>query len=155
MRNTLIIRGLPTGKDEKTWNDTANAFATHLTQKLRWDDASRLRLLDDIERIHRGHTKEPNQKGPPVTYVHFQSWKCAQSLIRKIVDGNKRKHLTISVQQMYSKQTMIRMDEANQKRKSLKEDPEKSKWAFFVKYPGVLMVRKDGETKFSEYLIDK
>ena len=104
MRSTILVRGLLQKQNEKSWNDTALAFANHLAEKLQWDENSRNMLLNDIERIHRGKKKEDNDD-VPLVYIKFHSWKTAQSILKEIIHGNKNKKLTISVQQMYSKAT--------------------------------------------------
>ena len=40
MRLTILGRGLRQKQNEKSWNDTALAFANHLAEKLQWDENS-------------------------------------------------------------------------------------------------------------------
>ena len=45
------------------------------------------------------------------------------------------------------------MDTANKIRKSFKDCPEKKEWLAYVKYPGLVMVKRTSETKYSVYII--
>ena len=154
LRSTLIIRGLPKKADENTWDDTANVFADYMAQKLNWNNNSRNMLFQDIERIHRGKENEnsANHRSKiPAIYVKFHSWKTAQNILKEIIKANKSKMISISAQQMYSKSTQAKMDEANKVRLELKNNEEQRTWATYVKYPGILMVKKSGERKYSPY----
>ena len=97
MQSTILVRGLPQKQNGKSWNDTALAFANHLTEKLQWDENSRNMVLNDIERVHRGKKKEDDDV--PLVYIKFHLWKTAQSILKEI-HGNEKKKLTVSVQQM-------------------------------------------------------
>ena len=70
--------------------------------------------------------------------------------MQEIIKGNKNKKIRISVQQMYSKRTQLQIDEANNLKRELKES-DKKHWPMYVKYPGVLMVKKPGDKVYSRY----
>ena len=108
-------------------------------------------LLNNIERIHRGKKKEDDDV--PLVYIKFHSWKTAPSILKEIIHDNKNKKLTISVQKMYSKATYEKMDTANKIRKSFKDCPEKKEWLAYVKYLGIVMVKRPSETKYKVHSI--
>ena len=58
LRNTLIIRGLPENKNEKSWDDSIQQFVNHVCPLFGWNEES---LIADIEREHRGLKKEDKE----------------------------------------------------------------------------------------------
>ena len=136
--------------EEKTWGDTDRVFANYLQSNLGWNGEAKASPLNDIERIHRGPRSDRNNGYPAPIYIKFYSWKTLQNIIETIIKGNKAKKLRISVQQMYSKQTQKIMKEANSKKLEIQNDPRQSETRFYVKYPGVLMMKEKGKSSYTE-----
>ena len=141
MRSTLIIHGIPQSENKKSWDDTANTFASYLAANLGWEKQA---VLEDIERIHRG-TKKGNSKrqGPLPIFVKFISWKSFQNVLSAIIKVNKDRQISVTAHQMYSKQTQIRQN--------FKNDPNKKDWSCYIKYPGKLLVKKSRNGIYESY----
>ena len=147
MRSTLIIRGIPLEQNEKSWDDTAEALANYLYEKMGWD---RNMIKNDIDRIHRG-SKDENRSGPPPIFAKFVSWRASQKLLTAIIKANKQRRINATVHPMFSKHTQANYDTANRIKRELKKDESKKDWITFVKYPGILMVKKSRDDKYEEY----
>ena len=95
-------------------------------------------FLSGIERAHRGDYKKPNSR----IYVKFISWKVSQAVLDSIMHANRSRQTNISASQKYSDKVQKRMNRLLITRQEFKNDEEKSSWKSYVKYPGVLMVKK-------------
>ena len=109
-----------------------------------------------IERTHRGkfNEEENNKKHKEIPiYVKFESWKTSEAIKSKIIKANREGSTNVIVTQMYSKTTTEKMNEKLKIRKDILK--VNKSWKLYVKYPGTLMVKKPGQTKFSidEYQI--
>ena len=62
LRNTLIFKGIPKDKHEKSWDDTKNTLGRYLSTTFKWDANS---LNKDVERAHRGksNNEDNNKRG--------------------------------------------------------------------------------------------
>ena len=88
---------------------------------------------------HTGYYKNPNS---PI-YVKFISWKVLDigSIRYSIIRANKSRQINISASQKYSDKVQKKMNILITRRE-FKNDEEKGSWKSYVKYPGVLMVKK-------------
>ena len=150
LRNTIIVRGLPKANNERTWDDTAETFVNYLSRNLHWDKTTKDNLYNDIERIHRGKDNN-HQESPPAVFIKFYSWKTAQNIIKTIITAHKNKDVKITAHQMYSKRTQSNMDAAENQKKELLRNPDYKNCQAYVKYPGIIMIKKDGDRHFMKY----
>ena len=58
LRSTLIFKGIPREKNEKSWDDTKNVLVEYLSNTFNWDPNG---LNNDIECTHRGKFSEENR----------------------------------------------------------------------------------------------
>ena len=138
---TLIIRGVKFNlHNEKSWNDTKNVLATTLCTQFGWNKDQ---FAHDIEQAHSGNYKNPNS---PI-YAKFLSWKVAQGVLESIIKANREGKITIFPSQKYSKKVQDRMN-------SFKEDEVRKTWKSYVKFPGVLMVKKPTDEKYKVFDCD-
>ena len=146
LRSTLIFKNIPENPAEKNWSDTTNTLVSLLSSLFNWNPTN---LSNDIERAHRGKEDDNHKRGtnkPRPIYVKFHSWKSSENVRKSVVDANRQGRTNVIVSQMYSKKTTETM---NEKLKLRKEIMRKEKnWKMFVKYPGVLYVKKPNENKF-------
>ena len=144
----MIIRGVKFNlHNEKSWNDTENILATTLCIQFGWN---KNQFAHDIERAHRGNYKNPNS---PI-YAKFLSWKVAQGVLESIIKANSEVKITIFASQKYSKKVQDRMNSLLLKRKEFKEDEVRKTWKSYVKFPGVLMVKKPTDKKYKVFDCD-
>ena len=147
-RSTLIIRGVKFNlQNEKSWNDTENVLATTLYIQFGWNKDQ---FAHGIERAHHGNYKNPNS---PI-YAKFLSWKVGQGVLEYIIKGNKGSKITIFASQKHSKKVQDRMNSQLLKRKEFKEDEVRKTWKSYVKFPGVLMVKKPKDKKYKVFDCD-
>ena len=145
-RDTLVIRGIKKENQEKTWNNTSHVLSSSLCGLFGWNPNQ---FLSDIERTHRGDYKNPNS---PI-YVKFISWKVSQAVLDSIIRANRSRQTNISASQKYSEKVQKRMNRLLITRQEFKNDEEKSSWKSYVKYPGVLMVKKPEDRNYSVYMV--
>ena len=147
-RSTLIIRGVKFNlRNEKSWNDTENVLATTLCTQFGWN---KNQFPHDIERAHRGNYKNPNS---PI-YAKFLSWKVGQGVLESTIKGNRESKITIFASQKHSKKVQDRMNSLLLKRKEFKQDEVRKTWKSYVKFPGVLMVKKPTDEKYKVFDCD-
>ena len=106
-------------------------------------------FLSDIEREHTGDYKNPNS---PI-YVKFISWKVSQAVLDSIIRANRSRQTNIFASQKYFHKFQKRMNRLLITRREFKSVEEKSSWKSYVKYPGVLMVKKPEDRNFSVYIV--
>ena len=145
-RDTLVIKGIKKENQEKTWNNTSHVLSSSLCGFFGWNPNQ---FLSDIERAHRGDYKNPNS---PI-YVKFISWKVSQAVLDSIIRANRSRQTNISASQKYSDKVQKRMNRLLISRQEFKNDEEKSSWKSYVKYPGVLMVKKPEDRNYSVYMV--
>ena len=106
-------------------------------------------FLSDIERAHRGDYKNPNS---PI-YMKFISWKVSQAVLDSIIRANRSRQTNISASQKYSDKVQKRINRLLITRREFKSKDEKGSWKSYVKYPGVLMVKKPDDPNYSAYMV--
>ena len=87
------------------------------------------------------------------TYVKFISWKVSQAVLDNIIRANISRQTSISASQKYSDKVQKRMSRLLVTRREFKNDEEKSSWKSYVKYPGILMVKKPDDQYYSLYMV--
>ena len=73
------------------------------------------------------------------------SWKVAQNVMTSIISANRVGKLNIFACQKYSKKIQDKMNSQLLTRKEFKQYEDKKLWKSYVKFPGVLMVKKPGD----------
>ena len=147
MRSTLIIRGIPQDAGENNWNKTESALADYLNSIFGWNKEM---IKNDIERAHRGSYKIQGNRPSPI-FMKLHSWKTAQIVLKSIASANRNGKINIYANQMYSTRVQEKINELLKIRKTFKEDVNKKLWKSYVTYPGILMVKKEGEDTYSPY----
>ena len=113
-------------------------------------------LLNDVDRAHRGTAKTSNEEnrtpGPPPIFVKFSTWRASQNVLTGIIKCNKDGGTKVTAHQMYSKQMQERYNHANKVRRQLKEEEDTKNWSTYVRYPGILMVKKSTDGKYETYV---
>ena len=145
-RDTLVIRGIKKENQDKTWNNTSHVLSSSLCGLFGWNPNQ---FLSDIERAHRGDYK--NLDSP--IYVKFISWKVSQAVLDSIIRANRSRQNNISASQKYSDKVQKIMNRLLITRNEFKNDEEKSSWKSYVKYPGVLMVKKPENRNYSVSMV--
>ena len=145
LRSTLIFKGIKEEHNE-SWEQTEEHLINVITRhtKLHRDAVEPM-----IERAHRG--KSSNPKGPRHIYVKFHSWKDSEQVKYEFIELQK-KHpkIGVRVEQMFPTKPTTRRNTALLERKSLLEN--KSIASGFLKYPAVLMIKKDkGDKNYTLY----
>ena len=133
--------------NEKSWNETENVLAATLCTRFGW---KKDQFAHDIEQAHHGNCKNPNS---PI-YAKFLSWKVAQGILERIIKANRTGKITIFSSQNYSKKVQDQMNSLLLKRKEFKEDEVRKKWKSYVKFPGLLMVKKSINEKYKSFDCD-
>ena len=143
----LVIRGIKKENQEKTGSNTSHVLSSSLCGLFGWNPNQ---FLSDIERAHRGDYKNPNS---PI-YVKFISWKVSQAVFDSINRANRSRQTNISASQKCSNKVQKRMNRLLiTTRREFKSNEEKSSWKSYVKYPGVLMVKKSEDQNYSKYMV--
>ena len=147
LRQTIIVKGLPEKVNEK-WADTRNILAKHVSKfyKMDFKDAYVL-----FERVHRGggNGYQDRKKGKRDIYALCRKWDDSEFLVWNSFDANKSKPKKdrVVIEYKYGPLTSQRRGEAMKMRKEILE--EKAYKNAYVKFPALLMARKDGEDKYS------
>ena len=109
-----------------------------------------------FERVHRGGCDGYNniKKGKRDIYALFSYWDDSELLVWGSLDANKKKAKKdrIFIDYRYGPLTTLSRGQALKKSKGVLE--QKLYWNAFVKFPAVMMARKEGEdvyTKIAEY----
>ena len=79
--------------------------------------------------------------------MSFLSWEVANGLRESIIKTNREGKIIILASQKYSKQVQDRMNSLLLKKKEFKKDEVKKTWKSYVKFLGVLMVKKPTDEK--------
>ena len=143
LRSTLIFKGIPE-QTKESWSDTTNILINTLATLFDWDPNT---LTSDIERAHRGTREGKNTNKPRPIYVKFHSWRSSEDIKIMVIEANRKKKTKIIVSQMYSRRVTESMNDKLKQRKELLET--NGNWKMYVKYPGILMCRREGEGKFT------
>ena len=111
MRNNLVIRGMKR-EIKESWEDTEKAVINLITRHLKIDQGSTKGM---IQRAHRGSGTDRGTKN-----ANFYSWKDCQYVLDGFTKARiNNREMKIKVDQMYSKETMARRNEALKERRKL------------------------------------
>ena len=94
-------------------------------------------------------TKTTTNEDDTAIYVKFESWRNSETIKNEVIKANREGHTNVIVTQMYSKATTDKMNDKLKLRKGILQNNRS--WKMYVKYPGILMVKKSGQTKFFVY----
>ena len=148
LRQTIVVKGLPEKKDE-TWTDTRNTLAKHISKAYNIEFK---KVYSMFERVHRGGGDGYNnsKKGRRDIYALCSHWDDSELLVWGSFDANKKiaKKDRIFIDYKYGPLTTLRRGQALKKRKEILE--QKLYRNAFVKFPAVLMARKEGEDAYSK-----
>ena len=102
------------------------------------------------------HTIQNRQieKTTRVKIPQFLSWEVTQGLLESIIKANSEGKITIFASQNYSKKVRDRMNSLLLKRKEFREDEVRKTWKSYIKFPGVLMVKKPTNEKYKVFDCD-
>ena len=104
----------------------------------------------NIERAHHGNYKNLNS---PI-YTKFLSWKVVQAKLESIIKANREGKITKFASQKYFKVVQDQMNSLLLKRKEFKEDEVRKTWKSYVKFLGVLIVKKPTDEKHKVFYYD-
>ena len=79
--------------------------------------------------------------------MSFLSWEVANGLRESIIKTNREGKIIILVSQKYSKKVQDRMKSLLLKKKEFKKDEVRKTWKSYVKFLGVLIVKKSTDEK--------
>ena len=148
LRQTIVVKGLPEKQDEK-WSDTRNILAKHISKAY---DIEYKKVYSMFERVHRGGGDGYNnsKKGKRDIYALCSHWDDSELLVWGSFDANKKKAKKdrIFIDYKYGPLTTLRRGQALKKRKEVLD--QKLYRNAFVKFPAVLMARKEGEDVYSK-----
>ena len=140
-RKSLVIRGIPEGADEKTWDDTREVVAAKLADILGQQASD---ISDKIERIHRGRPIRAGKEGPRVVHALFYDWNDSEKLKKDFFKLGRRNQ-NVYIDQKYGPDTDFRRNKAKECRRRLIEDGTAVK--AYVAYPAKLMVKRSAAEK--------
>ena len=147
LRQTIVVKGLAEKENEK-WSDTRHILAKHVSKAYQIDIKKANNLF---ERVHRGGGEgfDGKKKGKRDVYALCSKWDDSEFLVWNSfkVNKNKPKKDRVIVEYKYGPLTTLRRGEAMKKRRELIE--KKQFKNAYVKFPAILMGRKDGEENYS------
>ena len=85
--------------------------------------------------------------------MKFISWNVCQAALDSIIRANRSRQTNISASQKYSDKVQKITKRLLTTRREFKSNEEKSSWKKYVKYPGVLMVKKPEDRNYSVYMV--
>ena len=142
------MKGLPEKQDEK-WTDTMSILAKHISKAYNIEFK---KVYGMFERAHRGggDCYNNSKKGKRDIYALCSHWDNMELLVWGSFDANKKKAKKgrIFIDHMYGPLTTLRRSQALKKRKEVLE--QKLYRNAFVKFPAVLMARKEGGDVYSK-----
>ena len=148
LRKTIVVKGLPEKPNEK-WSDTRNLLAKHIAKSYNMEFKTAYAMF---ERVHRGggNGYQERKKNRRDIYALCSKWDDSEHLVWKSYEVNKSKAKKdrVIIEYKYGPLTNLRRGEAMKKRKEVMD--EKLYRNAYVKFPAVLMGRKDGEDGYSE-----
>ena len=148
LRQTIVIKGIPEKANEK-WADTRNILAKSISKTY---DMEYKRAYSLFERVHRGGGNgfQDKKKGKRDIYALCSHWDDSEFLVTKSYDVNKSKPKKdrFHIGYKYGPITTARRGEALKKRKEVLANKEYRN--AYVKFPAVLMARKDGEENYQQ-----
>ena len=148
LRQTIVVKGLPEKKNE-TWTDTRNILAKYVSKSYNMEFKTAYGML---ERVHRGggDGHDNKKKGRRDIYALCSHWDDSELLVwgSFAANRNKPKKDKVFIDYKYGPHTTLRRGEALKRRKEILE--QKLYRNAFIKFPAVLMARKDGEDNYSK-----
>ena len=148
LRQTIVVKGLPEKKNE-TWTDTRNILAKYVSKSYNMEFKTAYGMF---ERVHRGggDGHDNKKKGRRDIYALCSHWDDSELLVwgSFAANRNKPKKDKVFIDYKYGPHTTLRRGEALKKRKEVLE--QKLYRNAFIKFPAVLMARKDGEDNYSK-----
>ena len=145
---TIVMKGLPEKQDEK-WSDTRNILVKHISKAYNIEFK---KVYSMFERVHRGGGDGYNnsKKVKRDIYALYSHWDNSELLVWGSFGVNKKKAKKdrIFIDYKYAPLTTLRRGQALKKRKEVLE--QKLYRNAFVKFPAVLMARKEGEDVYSK-----
>ena len=141
MRNSLILKNIPEDEGENNWDDTKCTVATHLSKVL---GINKNDITNRIERAHRGGKK--SQKYHRNIYIRLYSSEDVKYYIFELRKLNMAKKTNIIGMNQYSKKLTERRNQALYERKKLKD--KKEIISGYVKFPAILMIKREGDNGF-------
>ena len=140
MRNNLVIRGMKR-EIKESWEDTEKAVINLITRHLKIEQGSTKGM---IQRAHRGSGTDRE-----TIYANFYSWKDCQYVLDGFTKARiNNREMMIKVDQMYSKETMARRNEALKERRKLLDFKDLGVVKAHVAYPAKLMKKLKNEQKY-------
>ena len=148
LRNNIVLKNVE--GDEKAWEETKLVVAKILC-RLEGDDPQNAdSYLSAIERAHRGKRSDQqrNRSSPRTIYARLY---CSED-VKNYVDKARllriaNKNFQITVEQQFSELVQKRRNTAKMKRKELVANKEIV--SGFVEYPTKLMIKRDGDLKYT------
>ena len=148
LRKTIVVKGLPEKPHEK-WSDTRNILAKHISKSYNIEYKTAYAMF---ERVHRGGGNgfQERKKNRRDIYALCSRWDDSEHLVWKSYEANKSKAKKdrVIVEYKYGPLTTLRRGEAMKKRKEVMD--EKLFRNAYVKFPAILMGRKEGEDSYHE-----
>ena len=148
LRQTIVVKGLPEKKNE-TWTDTRNILAKYVSKSYNMEFKTAYGMF---ERVHRGggDGHDNKKKGRRDIYALCSHWDDSELLVwgSFAANRNKPKKDKVFIDYKYGPHTTLRRGEALKRRKEILE--QKLYRNAFIKFPAVLMARKDGEDNYSK-----
>ena len=147
LRQTIVVKGLAEKPNEK-WADTKNLLAKHVSKNYQMEFKTAFALFD---RVHRGGGNgfQDRKKGKRDIYALCAKWEDSEYLVWNSYGANKNKPKKdrVVIEYKYGPLTTLRRGEAMKKRKELLDN--KLCRNAYVRFPAMLMVRKEGEEKYT------
>lgn len=143
LRSHIVLKNVPKSGKE-TWSTTTN-IAAKVIQTASCGAISFAQAHNMLERCHRGKPRE-NSSSPPPIYALIDDWRNAEWIRNEF--RKKPKEYNVWCDQKYGTRTTWRRNQALQKRKELKRKGDIV--GGYVKYPALLMVRKEVGGDFVE-----
>lgn len=142
LRQTLVWRNLPEGREEKTWADTKTLLASKMSELLNIDPSE---AKSKINRCHRGGNAEyyRNEGRCRPIYAAMLTWDSCEDLVKAARGQND-----FYIDYKYGPMTTQRRNLALKKRKELKSAGVIT--SGFIKFPAILMGRKSDTDKYYE-----
>ena len=145
-RKSLIIRGIPEGANEESWDDTGKVVCQTLADVLNQAGVDWEVISDKIERVHRGRPLREGKDGPRIVHALFYDWNDSEKLKLDFIKLG-RNNQNIYIDQKYGPDTEYRRHKAKEKRKQLLEQGTIAK--AYVKFPAKLMIKRRGDEHYS------
>ena len=147
MRKTLIFRNIRQESNRETWEDTKDLLVREINKVM--SDVDTEYISSKIERAHRGRENNENSDSNRILpiFAKFTDWSFSEKTKTSFIKAAKNSNSKVYVAQMYTSSLTKRRNKAMQKRIDLKK--ENKNMQAYVRYPAILMVKYEGQTKYS------